>query len=109
MLDGEPDQGRRAITLLPDQAPSPASVTHVISVSSDGSNFTNVRTLNQVMATGTTYPIDLGQTFNARYVRITTAASPSWVAWWATASTRTATACRGPASTSKQTLQARSR
>ena len=71
----------RAITLLPDQAPSPANVTHVISVSSDGSNFTNVRTINQVMATGTTYPFDLGQVFNARYVRITTAASPSWVAW----------------------------
>jgi hypothetical protein len=33
------------------------------------------------MATGTTYPFDLGQVFNARYVRITTAASPSWVAW----------------------------
>ena len=36
---------------------------------------------SRVMATGTTYPFDLGQVFNARYVRITTAASPSWVAW----------------------------
>ncbi|MEZ4389605.1 MAG: discoidin domain-containing protein [Polyangiales bacterium] len=71
----------RGITLIPDQSPSPANVVHVVSVSSNGSSFTNVRTISQVMSNGGTYSFDFGQNVSARYVRVTTTSSPSWVAW----------------------------
>lgn len=71
----------RGITLIPNMSPSPANVTHVVLVSTNGSAFTNVRTISQVMANGGTYTFNFGNDVTARYVRITTTASPSWVAW----------------------------
>jgi hypothetical protein len=67
------------VTLVPEMTPN-GSVSHTIDVSTNGVDFTTVTTVDQTMNTQVIYPIALG-TVTARYVRVRTLASPSWVSW----------------------------
>lgn len=71
----------RGVTLVPFMSPTPAGVTHVVEVSSDGATFTPTLTISQTMASSGTYGYDFGRDVSARYVRVRTLSSPSWVAW----------------------------
>jgi hypothetical protein len=70
----------RGLSLLPDMLPN-GNVGHRIETSLDGVNYTTAVTINQFMANGTPYAFDLGAWRPARFVRVTTTGSPSWVAW----------------------------
>jgi len=71
----------RGMTLVPNMNPSPADVVHVVELSLNGTDWTTQLTLSQSMAAQQVYPFDFGAPVTARYVRVTTTSSPSWVAW----------------------------
>jgi hypothetical protein len=71
----------RGVTLIPDMSPTTASVVHVIEVSDNGSAWRTALTVSQVMTGGQTYPLAFPATQSARYLRVRSTSSPSWIAW----------------------------
>jgi hypothetical protein len=70
----------RGVTLWAEMLPN-ANVHHAIDVSLDGATFRTVVDINQYMANGEQYSIDFGAPVPARFVRIRSLGSPSWIAW----------------------------
>jgi hypothetical protein len=69
------------VTLVAQMTPDGA-VTHVIEASSNGSTWTNVRTITRTMANGGAYGVDFpGAGVTTRFLRVRTTSTPSWVAW----------------------------
>jgi hypothetical protein len=69
----------RGVTLVAEMSPN-GNVNHTIEVSNNGSSWAAVRSVAQFMASGGLYTFDLGSV-TARYVRILSNGSPSWIAW----------------------------
>lgn len=69
------------VRLLVEQTP-PGPTTHVVSVAGENQSFTEVHTFDGTTQSNDWLIVDLQPDLtNVRYVKVTTTASPSWVAW----------------------------
>ncbi len=71
----------RGVTLIPDMQPD-GNVVHSIETSDDGVTYTPRLAINQFMQKNGVYAFDLGPGITARFVRVSTTSSPSWVGWF---------------------------
>jgi hypothetical protein len=69
-----------AIVLVPEMTPG-GSVRHAVSFSNDGKTFQVGQRIEAPMQSGVAADLVLPKPERARFVRVTTEASPSWVAW----------------------------
>jgi len=69
-----------ALVLLPEMTPS-GNVVHRVEMSDDGVTFTPSQRIEAPMQSGVEVDLRLPSRERARFVRFTTDASPSWVAW----------------------------
>jgi hypothetical protein len=70
----------RGVTVIPNMQPN-GSVGHVVETSPDGTTWTARVTISQAMSNGVVYSFDFGTYVTARYVRVRSTSSPSWIAW----------------------------
>lgn len=70
-----------AILLVPEMSPARAAVAHRIEVSDDGRSFQRVGEVRAAMQTGELVELPIPGGVTARFLRVTTTESPSWVAW----------------------------
>lgn len=68
------------LVLVPEMTPD-GPAHHVIKISTDGVSFQSAGAVSGAMASGVAYELTLPQPIRARFVRVITARSPSWVAW----------------------------
>lgn len=68
------------LLLLPEMTPD-GKVTHVIEISTDGRSFERIGSIQAPMQTGVPYEMRLPEPAIARFIRVVTTESPSWVAW----------------------------
>ncbi|MBL8604225.1 MAG: discoidin domain-containing protein [Myxococcales bacterium] len=80
LLDFGSAQTLSGITLMPEMSPGTATVTHLVETSNDRSTWAVARTITQVMTNAQTYPFTF-TAVSARYLRVRSTASPSWIAW----------------------------
>lgn len=66
--------------LVPEMTPNGA-VTHVIEVSLDGQRWEPAHRVEGAMQSGVAFEMLLPKTMRARFLKVSTLASPSWVAW----------------------------
>lgn len=72
----------RGVTLVPNTSPSPASVNHVIETSLDGVTYTPRINMVQTVSSQGMYSFDFGSSVSARYLRVRSVSSPSWISWY---------------------------
>jgi hypothetical protein len=70
----------RVVTLIPEMTPSGA-VEHVIELSDDGKRFAVAHRIQAPLSSGVPETLRLPRTERARFVRVTSKKSPSWIAW----------------------------
>jgi hypothetical protein len=70
-----------AVLLVPEMSPATATVQHTLEVSDDGNRFSRLGELRAVMRTGEIVELPIPGGAEARFLRVTTSESPSWVAW----------------------------
>jgi hypothetical protein len=70
----------RAVTLIPEMTPSGA-VEHVIELSDDGKRFAVAHRIQAPLSSGVPQTLRLPRTERARFVRVSSKKSPSWIAW----------------------------
>lgn len=68
------------IALVPEMTPD-GRVSHAIAFSDDGKTFVTGQRVEAPMQSGVAAELALPKPERARFVRVTTSASPSWVAW----------------------------
>ncbi len=71
----------RGVTLVPEMSPTTAGVGHVVEVSDNGSAWRVAHTVSQTMSSGQVYPFAFSQPQSARFLRVRSTSSPSWIAW----------------------------
>jgi len=69
------------VTLVPEMSPGTAGVGHVVEVSDNGSAWRLAHTISQTMSSGQVYPFAFAQPQTARFLRVRSTSSPSWIAW----------------------------
>ncbi|GAC1365465.1 MAG: hypothetical protein NVSMB47_16830 [Polyangiales bacterium] len=67
--------------LLVPETEQPGRMRHVIEASDDGVIFHTLYVVDASMAGGHVYEVKMPTPFSARALRVSTTASPSWVAW----------------------------
>lgn len=80
-VDLEKDTALTGVLLVPDMTPPEGEVTHSIEQSSDGDTWTPVAVLKQKMVDDHVYVVAFPKKVTARFLRVSTSASASWVAW----------------------------
>jgi hypothetical protein len=80
-VDLERDSAVSGLLLVPDMTPPEGDVSHVVEQSSDGDKWTAVVVVKQHMTDDHVYVVAFPQKVTARFLRVTTSASVSWVAW----------------------------
>jgi hypothetical protein len=70
-----------SVFLVPEMSPATATVQHILEVSGDGKRFSRLGELRAVMRTGEIVELPIPGGAEARFLRVTTSESPSWVAW----------------------------
>jgi hypothetical protein len=81
IIDLEKDTSFNGFLLVPEMTPPEGDVVHVIERSNDGATWTPVGVIRAHMADDHVYAVSFPAMMTARAIRITTSASPSWVAW----------------------------
>ena len=81
VVDLEKDTTFTGLLLVPEMTPAEGDVVHIIEQSPDGSTWAPVGVLKMHMADDHVYLVNLPAKITSRVLRITTSASPSWVAW----------------------------
>jgi hypothetical protein len=81
IIDLEKDTTFNGFLLVPEMTPPEGDVIHVIERSNDGAAWTTIGVIKAHMADDHVYGVTFAAPVTARLVRITTNASPSWVAW----------------------------
>ena len=71
----------RGLVVVPNSSPSPAAVTHQFQISTNGSSWVTQKIWSATIKNSGIYNIDFGNNVSARYVRVRTTKTPSWVAW----------------------------
>lgn len=70
----------RVVTLIPEMTPS-GNVEHVIELSDDGKRFAVAHRIQAPLRSGVAETLRLPRTERARFVRVSSKKSPSWIAW----------------------------
>jgi hypothetical protein len=81
IIDLERDTTFNGLLLVPEMTPPEGDVLHVIERSMDGDTWTPVGVIKAHMVDDHVYAVTFPAPVTARAIRITTNASPSWVAW----------------------------
>jgi hypothetical protein len=81
VIDLERDTSFNGFLLVPEMTPPEGDVVHVIERSNDGAAWTPVGVVRAHMVDDHVYAVSFPAMVTARLIRITTNASPSWVAW----------------------------
>ena len=69
------------VLLIPEMSPPVGEAKHVIESSDDGSTWKVAYVIEGQMATARAYSVPFQHPVTARYLRVTTEKSASWVAW----------------------------
>jgi hypothetical protein len=80
-LDLGREENLTDLVMVPGMTPDGA-VRHLIKTSADGVTYTTTGVIDGPMAEREAYRLTLARPVQARFIRIVTAASPSWVAWY---------------------------
>jgi hypothetical protein len=81
VIDLEKDTSFNGFLLVPEMTPPEGDVVHVLERSNDGDAWTPIGVVRGHMVDDHVYAVSFPATITARLIRITTNASPSWVAW----------------------------
>jgi F5/8 type C domain len=81
LVDLEKDASFTGLLLVPEMTPPEGDVVHVLEHSIDGNTWTPLGVLKMHMADDHVYAVTFPAKITSRLLRITTSASPSWVAW----------------------------
>lgn len=69
------------VVLVPEMTPASAMTTEAVELSDDGKTFRRLGELHAVIRSGEPVELPIPGSAKARFVRIVTTESPSWVAW----------------------------
>jgi F5/8 type C domain len=80
-VDLEKDVPVTGLLLVPDMTPPEGDVTHTLEQSSDGDTWTAIAVVKRRMTDDHVYAVTFPNKVTARFLRVSTTASVSWVAW----------------------------
>jgi F5/8 type C domain len=80
-IDLEKDVPVSGMLLVPDMTPPEGDVTHSLEASSDGDTWTALAVVKMRMTDDHVYAVTFPKKVTARFLRVSTSASVSWVAW----------------------------
>ena len=80
-VDLERDSAVSGLLLVPDMTPPEGDVSHLVEQSMDGDKWTPVVVVQQHMVDDHVYVVAFPKKVTAHFLRVTTSASISWVAW----------------------------
>ena len=80
-VDLEKDSAVSGLLLVPDMTPPEGDVLHVVEQSNDGDVWSAVVSVQRHMVDDHVYAVSFPQKVTTHFLRVTTSASPSWVAW----------------------------
>ena len=80
-VDLEKDVGVSGVLLVPDMTPPEGDVVHTLETSSDGDRWTAIAVVKRRMTDDHVYAVTFPTKVTTRFLRVSTTASVSWVAW----------------------------